>query len=142
MPIQIEVFTETKPKHITRQLLKYADLIPGEIDAETKRVAYGIRDEAKTYDAPPVPGHRRTGHMSRQTVSLREPGVRYGSWLTEMRADYSKWVRGTTEGKMQAWMHRGRWKKFSTIVRKWREGHLKNLRAALKRAKQKAGFGA
>ena len=137
MGISVSVEYTVRPSHIAKKLLRYAKLIEPEIDARTKGVAYGIRDEAKTYDAAPRPSYRRTGNMSRRTTALR---VNRMEWRVEMRAPYSVYVRGRADGTGQAWMHVRRWKKFETIITKHRKGYLADIREGLAEAKQKAGL--
>jgi hypothetical protein len=136
-----------------------AHLFPQEIDELQRRVAYGMRDEAQTYEAAPAPTgrkmvwksdrqrkyvmwalaqgiitypSRRTGHMSRQTVAKR---LRKLAWLVEMRAEYSHWVRG----QQQARQHTGRWTKWKTIERRHVQGYLAQARELAKLVLRRAG---
>jgi hypothetical protein len=116
--VEIHVKVDVNLKGVSQKLRALGEVhIPQELDALTKEVAYGIRDEAKTYEASPAPTgrpvrwkserqrryvmgaisrgeiqvpYRRTGDMSRQTVAYRAGE----GWAVEMRQPYSHFVRG------------------------------------------------
>lgn len=92
---------------------------PEVVDGELKQTITNIWREAQTYEAPPTETYRRTGYMSRMTVMGRAPGMARGGWYAEMRASYSRYVRGLLSGLGQAWMHVGRWNLWRDIVRKY-----------------------
>jgi hypothetical protein len=57
--VEIHVKVDVNLKGVSQKLRALGEVhIPQELDALTKEVAYGIRDEAKTYEASPAPTGR------------------------------------------------------------------------------------
>jgi len=136
MGIEFEVKASVDPKGISRNLRALSPAIDDELDALTKTKAYAIRDEAKAYEAAPTALSQRTGRMSRETTAYRAAPA---SWKAEMRAPYSKYVRGTmTQG--QAWMHKGRWTSWRDIVKRQLDNVKRDMLQAIKRARERVGL--
>ena len=99
----------TVTERIKRRLQEY----PGERSGQSVRVAHGTLGtiiKAVRY--------RRTGNYGRGwVISNRQDGYEIRNDVRNKRGRrYARYVGGDAQGKGQAWMHKGRWGLFRTIV--------------------------
>lgn len=112
MPVKITV-TETGADEGAQAFAQLSREIDTFASVAGRQPAQAIKKRAAFYDPPPKASYRRTFLLKRSWFA-RKQGK--GRWVAGSTAPYAKFVRGTQQ-RGPAFMHAGRWERWTAIVR-------------------------
>ena len=129
---------------VRQSLTTIGQALPRITDKRVWRMMMAARDEVRTYPAP-LPGQRykRTGKRYAATNVYRVDNKTYrlDSNPTYRGRTANPYVVGDSQGKGQAWMHRGRWAVMFAVVSKWVKTLLREIETDIADLLRREGMG-